>query len=82
MLNHVQAQQMIHEALRYSVAQAAELPGVASGVEKDSFLTALLAGNQASLLVAGRREHETAAPALESCPYSTNLSGMAMKGTS
>ena len=59
-LKHAQAEHMLQEALRYSMAQAAELPGVASMVEKDSFLAPLLAGNAAPFHCLGRHESELA----------------------
>lgn len=56
LLKHAQAEQMLQEAVRFSTAQAAELPGVACVVEKESFLAPLLAGNAAPTLVARRHE--------------------------
>ena len=45
---------MVQEALRYAAAQAAGLPGVASKLEKDSFLTPLLAGDAAPFVLEGK----------------------------
>ena len=60
---------MVQEALRYAAAQAAGLPGVASKLEKDSFLAPLLAGDAAPFPSARRQEYVSATILLcHACP--------------
>lgn len=62
---------MVQEALRYAAAQAAGLPGVASMLEKDSFLAPLLAGDAAPFLSTRGQECELATMSLcHACPNS------------
>ena len=62
---------MVQEALRYAAAQAAGLPGIASALEKDSFLAPLLAGDGAPFLSVRMQVCElTTMYCAVPCPYS------------